>query len=211
MRSTLITPLLMALLGACTATLTTEGSGGPAAATAPAASAPTVTVPAAPAAPATEAAVPARATSGEVGTVDGAKQRLMELTQPGVDFVKAVQSLKPAPEDLEAIFGQSVLAAIQNHVDNMYAKLGEGQPIKEVYRVDCVWSDEIRSWTREARDKMPGGYQRLAPSIKPGLTFCRFKATGGSYDSLVFVRNHWVLVPKPFRAVKAKAGQEKGD
>ena len=209
MRPVIIVFSLATLVSACGATaknnrpVSTDGTNA-------ATTAPTVAVPAS----ATDAQEPSateepRATaagspapSGAAGTVEDAKQRLAEFSKPGADTAKLTQALKPSADDLKAIFDQSVLAAMREHVDKMYASMGKGVEMKDAPDVLCFSSDDIKSWTANAQRDMPGGYKRVGPKLKPGLTLCRFKAGGVSYDSLVSVGGKWVFVPKPFRAIK---------
>jgi hypothetical protein len=140
--------------------------------------------------------------AGEVGTVRGAEERLAEFTRAGADTTKLTLGLKPSHEDLRAIFDESVLGAVADHVEELFRTMEPGLKLDDKPDVRCFSSDDIKAWTLEVKDNMPGGYQRVGPKLQPGLTFCRFKAGGISYDSLVFVRHHWVLVPKPFRVIK---------
>ena len=54
----------------------------------------------------------------------------------------------------------------------------------------------------------PGGYAKVAPHMKAGHTWYRFKfvksgeRVGMAYDGLTFVNHHWVIVPKPWRVLK---------
>ena len=204
MRSIIAVLSLAALVTACGATPKTKdatstsdtAAAAPTATSADQESAPVVEEPATTASP--EPSTPA--SSG--GSPEDAKQRLAEFTKAGVDTAKLTQTLKPSASDLAAIFDASVLPAMQEHVDKMFASMGKGLELIEAPEVRCFSSDEIKSWTADVQRDMPGGYKRLGPKLKSGLTFCRFKAGGISYDSLVSVGGKWMFVPKPFRAVR---------
>ena len=204
MRSIIVIVSLAGLVNACAATpktkdvATTSDTAAPVtiAAPEPQEGAPAADEPVA--APSPEPANPA--STG--GSVADAKQRLAEFTKPGADAARLTQALMPSASDLKAIFDASVLPAMQDHVDKMFGTMGKGLELKEAPDVRCFPSDEIKSWTGDAANDMPGGYKRLGPKLKAGLTFCRFKAGGIAYDSLVWVGGKWVFVPKPFRAVK---------
>lgn len=53
--------------------------------------------------------------------------------------------------------------------------------------------------------EMPGGYAKIAPKLRDGLTFWLFRyakpgeTSGMRYDGLVHVNGRWVFVPKPWR------------
>jgi hypothetical protein len=192
MRSIGIALWLVGFASACrgsVATSTTPASAHPWA---------TVDIPPADVPSATTETAPTRSASG---TQADAERLLAEFTKPGADPGKLTVALEPTAAELALIFDQSVLAAVGDHVEKLYRGMGDGLELKEVRDVRCFSSDDIKAWTKDVERSLPGGYRRVGPKLKPGLTLCRFKGRL-SYDSLVFVAGRWVFVPKPFRAIR---------
>jgi len=106
-------------------------------------------------------------------------------------------------EDLEA-----VVEGIQ-FVRQLTAKLANEDLIvtEEIPGKDCQSVDDLKNGTGSSNE-FPGGYAKVAPHMKPGHTWYRFKFVksgerlGMAYDGFTFVNHHWVIVPKPWRALK---------
>lgn len=180
----------LALSLALSAPIAACGGGTDAPAAAPA-------TPAAPAAPA--------AGSAYAGTREGAEKLLRDLMQPGADPA-LTRSLQPRPEDYAAVFEGEVARKQEEGYKALWASVPpvapkEGQT--ELLLASAT-SDELRSGA-EAAKEFPGGYAQVAPHLKPGLTWYRFKFVkpgeelGMAFDGLVFVNGHWALFPKPWR------------
>ena len=143
------------------------------------------------------------------GTREGAQQLIAEFLKPGVDQAKMTQALKPTKEDYQAVFIESMAAKAEEGYQPLWnsaeavIKPKEGQTEKKVYSATV---EDLKNGTGEA-DQFPGGYQKVVSSLKPGLTFYAFKFVkpgeelGMSFDGLVYVNNHWVIFPKPWRAL----------
>ncbi len=60
----------------------------------------------------------------------------------------------------------------------------------------------------EALANFPGGYKKVISYFKADMPIARFKFVksgerlGMAFDGLVFVNDHWVLMPRPWRALK---------
>ena len=65
-------------------------------------------------------------------------------------------------------------------------------------------TDDLRAGNQKA-GYFPGGYARVAKSLKPGLPVFAWEYVkpgadaGMPYDGLYFVHGRWVWVPKPYR------------
>jgi cytochrome c556 len=142
------------------------------------------------------------------GTPEGGKALIDSLVKSS-DRPALIAKLKPAKEDLEALFDASIVADIQTQVDKMYSQIGDVGP-KEGQTEVLFFSATPEDFkaASDAAKKFPGGYARIAEKLKPGVLWCGWKfvkpgeTLGMAFDGLAFVNNHWVWVPKPFRAVK---------
>jgi len=143
------------------------------------------------------------------GTDDGVRALLEEFLQHPVDRVAMSRSLQPSADDYAAIFSADDLTKI-------VAKYAE-QWTENRYVVDprdgeteiLLWkatTEQLREGSGDARE-FPEGYRTVAHRLKPGLVFYRCKFVrpkskhGMTYDGLVFVNDHWVMVSKPYRVL----------
>jgi hypothetical protein len=141
------------------------------------------------------------------GTEEGARALLGSFLKSDADRPSMTRSLRPSTEDYQAIFdGEAVTEARAKYEeqwsqDAYVIEIKEGQTELQFWKAT---TEELRDWTGDAH-QFPGGYRKVADKLKPGLTFYRFKFVkpgdkhGMTYDGLVFVNDHWVLVSKPYR------------
>jgi hypothetical protein len=147
--------------------------------------------------------------AGAGGTLAEAQARLKEFVQPGADYAALSVKLRPTQQDYGAVFKPEAAAKLMASYDPAWEqKLIVVKP-KPGQTAVLVWgatSEEIQGWQGNARDHFPGGYQNVAPHLKPGVTLYAFKfvepgkTLGMAYDGLAFVNGQWRLFPKPFRA-----------
>lgn len=118
----------------------------------------------------------------------------------------------PTDADYLAVFDESSVTGAREHYAKMWASMGSGIAPKdgqtEVILTSATTSD-FRTATAKARE-FPGGWKRVAPRLKEGVTWYRFKFVkpksllGMAFDGLTFVNGHWAFFPKPWRAIKDK-------
>src|SRR5262249_54096402 len=85
---------------------------------------------------------------------------------------------------------------------------------------------EVKIWSATGADlaagkgnakEFPGGYRKVAKHLAAGVMFFRFKFVeagkdnGTAYDGLAFVNGHWVIAPKPWRAIDGGKGGDRDD
>jgi hypothetical protein len=143
------------------------------------------------------------------GTEQGAKALLEQFLKPGADHAGLSKSLRPQAADYEAVFEGAVVPKLKSMYEPAWDKGAlviapkEGQT---ELRLVSATSEELKSAAPRARE-LPGGYRRVAPVLKSGVTLYRFKfvrpgqALGMAYDGLVHVNGRWVIFPKPWRAM----------
>jgi len=138
---------------------------------------------------------------------EGGKQ-LVEALMKSSDKAGMVAKMKPTKADLEALFDASAIETMTAHVETVYATVGDIKMKPEQTEVlfNAATSEDFTNAT-DAAKKFPVGYARLAPKLKPGVTWYAWKfvqpgeSSGMAFDGLAHINGRWVWIPKPFRAV----------
>ena len=146
--------------------------------------------------------------TGFAGDDAGARQLVTELQKGTATFLP---SLRPTADDLAALFDPSVRDAVREYVDKLYADIkpaavGAKDGQSELILTGAT-SDDFRNKTAAAAE-FPGGYQEHGSKFLPGVRWYRWQfvkpgeTSGMAYDGLTYVRDHWVWIPKPWRAMR---------
>ena len=143
-------------------------------------------------------------------TLKGATDLVLQFMDPNIDKAALSKKLRPNGKDYKSVFkGKAAKKAYEGYL----APWDEGKIVvraKPGQEKVLLWSattEELQKGTGDA-PAFPGGYQKVAPHLKPGLTFYRFKFVrpgqelGFAWDGLVFVNGHWVIFPKPWRVLR---------
>lgn len=150
------------------------------------------------------------------GNEEGAKTLLAQFVAPNADHAALTKSLKPTSADYKALFDEATAPKVESaqakdwESGKAAIKPGEGQT--EVKIASATGADLAAG--KGAAKEFPGGYKKLGKHLSPTVTFFRFKFvkpgedSGTAYDGLAFVNNHWVIAPKPFRALDGKGGMD---
>jgi hypothetical protein len=160
-------------------------------------------------APVPQVSASASALSTADGTEAGAKSLLSAFVKPGADHASLTSQLRPTKADLEAIFSPGVAAK----ADAAYSPAwDDGKMVIEPksgqseVKLFSATSEELKSGSGKA-EAFPGGWKEVASELKPGLQVYGFKFVepgeemGMAFDGLVFVNDHWCIVPKPWRVL----------
>jgi len=145
-------------------------------------------------------------------TEAGAKALLKSFFDPKVDRVALSLALKPKSADYRAVFTKEEVAAKAEKAYESLWKIVKRRPIgpKAGQTELLLWeatTDDLKAGTGNAR-KFPGGYKRVAKLLKSGLKVYRFKFVrpgeklGMAFDGLYNLGGRWVLMPKPWRALR---------
>lgn len=126
----------------------------------------------------------------------------------GDDDTELLNALKPSKEDLSVIFqDQEAQLLVATYIKRIYARL----PIDAVkpkehqtaLLVLSVNSDDLKA---QKQHDMPGGYNWIKDRFNSGITIYGVKfvepgnTIGYSLNSFYYVNNHWVCIPKVYRA-----------
>ncbi len=156
------------------------------------------------------------AAGSPAGNEDGAKTLLAQFVAPNADHAALTRSLKPTTADYKALFDSATAPKVESaqakdwESGKAVIKPADGQT--EV-KISSATGADLASGKGGAKE-FPGGYRKIAKHLVPTATFFRFKFvkpgedTGTAYDGLAFVNNHWVIAPKPFRALDAKSAAD---
>lgn len=140
---------------------------------------------------------------------EGAKQLLGEFLKPGADYAGLSKQLRPTKADYVSVYGAEAADKLAATYDpawdggQLVLKPNDGQT---ELKLASATSEDLKSGSGNAGE-FPGGYKKVADKLQPGLTLYRFKFVepgkdlGMSFDGLVHVNGHWVIMPKPWRAL----------
>jgi hypothetical protein len=147
------------------------------------------------------------------GDEEGAQALLKQFVAPNADHAALTKSLKPTTSDYKALFDAATAAKVEA------AQAKDWATNKAVIKPKQGQTD-VKLWSASGADlvagkgsakEFPAGYKKIAKHLAPTVLFYRFKFVEGgkdqgtAYDGLAFVNSHWVIAPKPWRAL------EKGD
>ncbi|MEZ4463477.1 MAG: hypothetical protein R3F60_28240 [bacterium] len=147
--------------------------------------------------------------SGPPGTEAGAKELLTKLLDPGADHAALSKALRPTKADYEAVYGKDAAEKLEAtygpawEQGKLVIKPNDGQTELKLWSASA---EELKAGTGNAGE-FPGGYKKIADKLQAGVTIYRFKfvkpgeSLGMAFDGLVHVNGHWVIMPKPWRAL----------
>ncbi|NJP35850.1 hypothetical protein [Micromonospora thermarum] len=154
--------------------------------------------------------VPTPSPFGYPGTEEGAAALARDLRTATTP--ELFQSLKPTSGDYRTLYDDEFAARAEPYYERWIwtAKVPaplEAKPDQTETSVQCFRTDDIRAWTPEVRANLAGGYEKVAPHIRPGLILCDWEYTrpgesyGMAYNGLAYVNQRWVFTPKPWRVL----------
>jgi hypothetical protein len=162
-------------------------------------------------------AAPAAGAEGtQQGNEEGAQTLLKQFVAPNADHAALTRSLRPSSADYKSLFDAATAAKIEA------AQAKDWDSGKAVIKPKPNQT-EVKLWSATGADlasglgnakEFPGGYKRVAKHLAAGVTFFRFKFVeagkdvGTAYDGLAFVNGHWVIAPKPYKAMEGGKGEE---
>ena len=158
----------------------------------------------APAAPAENVAP-----SGLSGTREEAEALLRRFLEPGADLPALTADLAPTAQDIAAVYGEPLAGKLQAMYAQMFTpgvQIGP-KPDQNDLLVVHATTGELKSGL-PIKDQFPGGYTEVLPFFIGDQPIVRFKFVkegeelGLAFDGLIFVNGHWVLMPKPWRALE---------
>lgn len=141
------------------------------------------------------------------GTEEGARQLLSRFLAKGADHRALTATLRPGHRDYALVYREPLAQRLsESHAEMWRADpvIGPESPDAELSLVYML-SDQLADETK--RSTFPGGYARVLSLMKPGIPIVAIKfirkgeTLGRVFDGLVYVRERWVLIPKPWRGL----------
>lgn len=119
-----------------------------------------------------------------------------------------IQTLKPTEEDIKAIFNsEEGVKRVSEYVDKMFSSITKGAIDIETRRSETIVLKINSTYLKAgAPHKLPGGYNWIKDEFNEliniyGLKFVEpGKTSGYSLNAFFYVNDHWVCIPKPYRA-----------
>lgn len=143
------------------------------------------------------------------GTPAGAKALATEFVKPKIDAAALTKQLRPTTADYRAIFDAGAAAKI----DAVYSVewdrgsfVVSARPGQTEVKISSATVADLKAANEKAKD-FPSGYAKVSSHLVGNSTLYRFRFVepgqeqGNSYDGLVHVNGHWVLIPKPWRGL----------
>jgi hypothetical protein len=144
------------------------------------------------------------------GSEEEARALIAELARPGADLAALSARLRPTAADYAAVFDAELAKRAEALYGPAWAAgqiVVQHKPDQTATIVSKATTDELVAGTGQSMS-FPGGYKKVAPRMKRGLTVYAFKFVvpgqqlGMAYDGLIFVNGHWALFPKPWRLLQ---------
>jgi hypothetical protein len=117
-------------------------------------------------------------------------------------------ALLPKPEDVRAVYSDPLASRMIETYDaglKPGIKFGPKPEHDDLYMVYTTTAKLVAG--DPAMDEFPGGYRKVVQYFKTDVPIVRFKfvrkgeTSGLAFDGLVYVNDHWVILPKPWRSL----------
>lgn len=145
------------------------------------------------------------------GSEADARALVAAFLAPDADAVALTRALQPSEADIRAVYTDPLAANMVKVYGQVWA-----DPKNLTIAPRPGQSDVLLWWTTTdkliagdpALNWFPGGYKDVLAFMRPGFPIVRFKfvkpgeTAGYAFDGLVFVNDHWVLMPKPWRLLQ---------
>lgn len=155
-------------------------------------------------------AAPSGKTLDFPGTEAGAKALLEAFMKPGADLAGMSKALRPTSADYKTLYAAEFAAKLEQMYGPAWdagALVLKPKPDQTALLLFSATTDDFKAGNDKAT-KFPGGYKKIVDQLNPGQTLYRFKfvkpgeTLGMAFDGLAHVNGHWVIVPKPWRAMR---------
>ena len=133
---------------------------------------------------------------------------LMRFFNPNEDLAALTMSLKPTPEDVRFVYAEPLASNLIQAYEGLFAPgtvIGP-KPNHSQLLTTFATTGALKAGDPVLRD-FPGGYREVLSYIVNDVPIARFKfvekgeTLGLAFDGLIYVNDHWVLMPKPWRGL----------
>jgi hypothetical protein len=148
--------------------------------------------------------------AANAGDPKAARELLVAMTKPGADHVALTNALRPKADDYSAVFVGDAAQKMKTFIDPLWDKNAlvlKPAPDQTDVQFFRATPAQLAKGEGDAQ-ACPPAYKDIADKIKPDVVVYCFRFAkpgekGGLHaDGLVWVKDHWALFPKPFRALK---------
>lgn len=154
------------------------------------------------------AAEVARVVQTEPGSEAEVRALLTEFLDPNADHRALTQAILPTESEVKALFAEPLASAMWA---NYQTQMGPGtsfRPKEGQTELLVVHTTTRALFDRQpVLDDFPGGYKDVLQYFKVDVPIVRFKfvepgaTLGLAFAGLVYMNNHWVIMPKPWRSL----------
>jgi hypothetical protein len=143
------------------------------------------------------------------GSEADARRLLSEFLVPGADLAALTYSLKPERQDILAVYEEPLASKLVATYDRLFTPttaLGPS-PGQDSILIFYSTTGALKGGDPMLRE-FPGGYRKVVEYMIPDYPVIRFKfvksgeTLGMASDGLIFVNDHWVLMPKPWKSLR---------
>jgi hypothetical protein len=137
------------------------------------------------------------------------KALLLKFLDPKADRAALTMQLKPSDFDVKAVYGEPLGSKLAEAYGRQFVPgvaIGPNEGQTELLYTYTT-TGQIKAGAPVANE-FPGGYTKVAEYIVKDVPIVRFKfvkpgeTMGMAFDGLIHVNGRWVLMPKPWNALK---------
>lgn len=143
------------------------------------------------------------------GSEAHAHEFLLQFLDPASDLEALTRAMKPNEADIRVIYQESLASKLLPYIDRLFRPglaLGPSEGQSELIVIHATTNNLLNG--DAVLDEFPGGYSKVLEFMNEGFSIVRFKfvapgeTSGMAYDGLVHVNGRWVLIPKPWGALR---------
>ncbi len=142
-------------------------------------------------------------------TAEGAKSVASELAKPHVDAAALTLQLRPTTADYRSLFDAKAAVKIDSVYSPEWDKgtfVVSARPGQTEVQMASATVADLKAKNAKAK-ALPTAYGFVASHLLGNATIYAFrfvepgKNDGSTYDGLVYLNGHWVLIPRPWRGL----------
>ncbi len=149
-----------------------------------------------------------KASSEAAGSEAQARALLMAFFEPDADLVALTAAILPTEEEVHMVYKDPLASRMyQGYAAALKPGIKFGpKPEQDALLLIYATTGQLQSGDAVLRE-FPGGYKDVLTYFKTDVPIVRFKfvkqgeTIGLAFDGLVYVNDHWVIMPKPWRAL----------
>ena len=138
-----------------------------------------------------------------------ARALLMQFLAKGADHAALTQSLRPSKRDIRTVYKAPLSRKLIKYYDERFSSgipLAP-EPFMNDVEIHLSSTGKLAASSRQP-EEFPPEFRQIAKYVKKDVPIVQFRffrkgnRLSLNINGLVYVNNHWVLMPKPWRALK---------